>query len=640
MSSNIGAREFLHTAVTGHGIFFPKIARTGCERQHHSGINVGGVPKPPVAAHSSSVKSKFSASRQPMEWDFTYRAKPKRKPNKPQCNGVAGASAKDNGELIRRACTEEGACRQLLVANEAIERQRLLRLLDGVYGNKIIPIMEAEKRGMRLLSQREYVSAYVCFTRIINQNPNAKIALCKRALCDWHLLLFDECVDDCRKALDADPDLLTLLCRSLVVRGRYQEARQWYDYGLTDLYPSIDEPHHIKWSAERAALPALESFRRHVEQKNWEDAVALIGAAKPLIDDTPLVVLEARALLRVSPPTARLRLTKYVPTIIRPSSVVVGMSPEEQAVWRNVNEHYLEAAIVLAQANVYCGSEHLAVAAALVQTCLSLSPGYGPGIVLGNYLVSLEEICSNVAELFEKGRYADAIPYINEGLHLDKSNRLMCAHLYCMRAEVHAHCGKYTRAVEDCSAAIGMCCNYAQAYVCRAEANEQLNNKLEAALDRLTAVRIDPTLRHILRGDEQSIPHVERSSPPNLQREKFETHWYDAFLNKSGFGSRQNGPAGEHYTRLASSQAITSAAPTLYDILELQPGASVDDVRAQFKKLTLQFHPDRVVREAPVKQVAALERFKLINKAHEVLANPEEKLIYDISIGVHARMRE
>lgn len=60
-----------------------------------------------------------------------------------------------------------------------------------------------------------------------------------------------------------------------------------------------------------------------------------------------------------------------------------------------------------------------------------------------------------------------------------------------------------------------------------------------------------------------------------------------------------------------------------YEVLGVERGASEEDIRRSFRRLALQFHPDRN-REA-----GAEGRFKEINEAHEVLSDSEKRSAYD-----------
>src|SRR6266511_2481300 len=60
-----------------------------------------------------------------------------------------------------------------------------------------------------------------------------------------------------------------------------------------------------------------------------------------------------------------------------------------------------------------------------------------------------------------------------------------------------------------------------------------------------------------------------------------------------------------------------------YDVLGVARGATEDDIRSAFRKLALEYHPDRN------KSGDAGERFKEINEAYEVLRDTDKRHAYD-----------
>ncbi|MCL4404425.1 DnaJ domain-containing protein, partial [Candidatus Marsarchaeota archaeon] len=64
-------------------------------------------------------------------------------------------------------------------------------------------------------------------------------------------------------------------------------------------------------------------------------------------------------------------------------------------------------------------------------------------------------------------------------------------------------------------------------------------------------------------------------------------------------------------------------AKDFYDILGLKKGASADEIKQAYRKLALQYHPDRN------KTKEAEEKFKEINEAYAVLSDPEKRKQYD-----------
>lgn len=67
----------------------------------------------------------------------------------------------------------------------------------------------------------------------------------------------------------------------------------------------------------------------------------------------------------------------------------------------------------------------------------------------------------------------------------------------------------------------------------------------------------------------------------------------------------------------------------LYSILGLQHGASIDEVKKAFKKLAIQYHPDKQQGKSDAEKKAAEDKFKEINEAYSVLSDPDKKQEYD-----------
>lgn len=68
-----------------------------------------------------------------------------------------------------------------------------------------------------------------------------------------------------------------------------------------------------------------------------------------------------------------------------------------------------------------------------------------------------------------------------------------------------------------------------------------------------------------------------------------------------------------------------------YEILGLNKNASADEIKAAYKKLVKQYHPDLHPGDA-----TAAEKFKEVNEANEVLSDPERKQAYDFELNMRA----
>ena len=65
------------------------------------------------------------------------------------------------------------------------------------------------------------------------------------------------------------------------------------------------------------------------------------------------------------------------------------------------------------------------------------------------------------------------------------------------------------------------------------------------------------------------------------------------------------------------------ADTTLYEILEVQPNASVSQIKKNYHRLAKKYHPDKN------KSRQTEEKFKELTFAHEVLTDPSRRSMYD-----------
>lgn len=68
---------------------------------------------------------------------------------------------------------------------------------------------------------------------------------------------------------------------------------------------------------------------------------------------------------------------------------------------------------------------------------------------------------------------------------------------------------------------------------------------------------------------------------------------------------------------------MTTSRQDYYDLLGVHRGASDEDIKKAFRKLAMEYHPDRNKREG------AAEKFKEINEAYQVLSDAQKRSAYD-----------
>lgn len=68
---------------------------------------------------------------------------------------------------------------------------------------------------------------------------------------------------------------------------------------------------------------------------------------------------------------------------------------------------------------------------------------------------------------------------------------------------------------------------------------------------------------------------------------------------------------------------------TYYDLLELHPSASVQQIRQAYRERSKLYHPDTTKLPPSI----AVSKFQELNEAYATLSNPDRRLTYDLKIG-------
>ncbi|XP_049768420.1 uncharacterized protein LOC126106235 [Schistocerca cancellata] len=77
---------------------------------------------------------------------------------------------------------------------------------------------------------------------------------------------------------------------------------------------------------------------------------------------------------------------------------------------------------------------------------------------------------------------------------------------------------------------------------------------------------------------------------------------------------------------MSERQGRPEPSNSLYDILQVAPSATEDEIRRAYRRLALRYHPDK----NPGDQAASAERFKAVQRAYRVLGDPRRRQLYDL----------
>ncbi|KAK3740940.1 hypothetical protein QZH41_017787 [Actinostola sp. cb2023] len=79
---------------------------------------------------------------------------------------------------------------------------------------------------------------------------------------------------------------------------------------------------------------------------------------------------------------------------------------------------------------------------------------------------------------------------------------------------------------------------------------------------------------------------------------------------------------------MAESDEVQEDEIDYYGVLNVRKQATEEELRSSYRRMCVLYHPDK--HQDPTKKAAAVQLFSKVQKAYDVLSNPETKSIYDI----------
>ncbi len=206
-------------------------------------------------------------------------------------------------------------------------------------------------------------------------------------------------------------------------------------------------------------------------------------------------------------------------------------------------------------------------------------------IVKSNKLVKkLEEIQKekdNANLYFKKNEFDKAINVYTKLLSMDTNNKLFNAILLSNRGLCYYKKKDLFKALHDINSSIKLNGNYWKSYRRRANINIELKYSEQAKDDLKKVLELDPLNKEAM------------SLLDDIQKEE----------------------------RMSKKR-------DLYKLLNVNKFSSQDEIRRNFKKLVIKWHPDKN-NQSEEQRVYAEKMFKDINEAYSILSDEKKKLIYD-----------
>jgi tetratricopeptide (TPR) repeat protein len=476
---------------------------------------------------------------------------------------------------------------------------------------------ELRHEGNEMYKKGDFCQAYHLYSLAVDADPTSPVLLTNRAAASMMLMNYEAAAKDCLLVISIDATnfkAFARLAKASALLGQYRTAIKHYSVAK-----QLCPPDPARLQEEADAVPHLERLRKLVDTEEYEQAVEKLSLVRSFAADPPVQVLRYHALIHTDPAAARGEIAKHLSTIEHPNPTNSG----DMLLTANLSNHYCDMLVMLAKASFYCGQHFMNIAASYARQCLQLRPEFRPASSLLRIITSLETKISEVQQLNHAGRPAEALLAISAAIGIDPQNRKIRSTLFVLRAEMHSKTGNTSAAISDCNSAIEADPTHVKALARRSKCFAELGDFPRAIVDMERAVELNPSLRD------------ELAALRSRQDEDMSS--FSSFQRKFSAGTRRGsaGPSADPNDAFRSRPS-TGALPRVkchYEVLGLAKFATAEQVKAQYKRLILQYHPDKVVSQSEENKSAALSRFKEISQAYQILSDAAQKLQYDRSVG-------
>ena len=186
---------------------------------------------------------------------------------------------------------------------------------------------------------------------------------------------------------------------------------------------------------------------------------------------------------------------------------------------------------------------------------------------------------------FKAGELEEAITKYTECLSLDRTNLKFNCVIYANRAAVWLRQKEWQKAYDDSTTAISLDSGYIKAYNRRVQALYKLERFDEAVGDAEKALKLDPSSNELKQQVREAQIELKKSKRKNY-----------------------------------------------YKILGVEKEATDKEIKKAFRKMAMQWHPDKFASATEEEQKRAEEKFKEIGEAYEVLKDETMRKRYDAGV--------
>jgi len=242
----------------------------------------------------------------------------------------------------------------------------------------------------------------------------------------------------------------------------------------------------------------------------------------------------------------------------------------------------IQALYIRGKALYYLGNT--AVATSHFQNALQLDPDNSRCSLALKLIRKIERLKTEGNNTFQEGKSQEAYNLYTDAINLDPDNDSYNSTLYCNRAAASIKLKNFKQGVADCDKALEKNPNYVKAFIRRAACKMEMEEFEDAVRDYTRANELDSNNSETIR---------------NLKEAK-----------------------------LAAKKAKRK---DYYKVLGVAKDATDYDIKKAYRKLALQFHPDKN-SESEESKAEAEKKFKEVGEAYAILSDENKRKRYDMGV--------
>ncbi|KAN0039082.1 hypothetical protein ACTA71_001276 [Dictyostelium dimigraforme] len=217
------------------------------------------------------------------------------------------------------------------------------------------------------------------------------------------------------------------------------------------------------------------------------------------------------------------------------------------------------------------------------QNSLTFDPDYSESRVALKRLRNIESKKKEGNEHFQAKNYQAAYESFTEALSIDPKLETINSQLYSNRAAALVHLNRISEAINDCTSAVTIDPNYGKAFIRRAQCYMKQENFEDAVRDYEKAQTLDPENGEL----QRNIKEAKIAHKKSLRKD-------------------------------------------YYKILGVSKEAGETEIKKAYRKLALQYHPDKNNQLPDEEKAQAEKTFKDVGEAYSVLSDEKKKRQYDM----------